>query len=67
MSAEMLRTLQGYGFFIFLVAMVVILYSYWFFLKRSEKSGRRDYEKYANLALSDSLDDEVLEDLQKRK
>ncbi|ARQ98025.1 MULTISPECIES: cytochrome c oxidase, cbb3-type, CcoQ subunit [Campylobacter] len=61
MSIETMRELQAYGFYIMLVAMVVILYSYWFHLKRSEKIGRRDYEKYSNLALNDDLKDNVLE------
>lgn len=61
MSVETLRELQGYGFFILLVAMVVILYSYWFHLTRSEKSGRRNYEKYGRLALDDSLEDKTIE------
>lgn len=61
MSVETMRELQGYGFFILLVAMVVILYSYWFHLTRSEKSGRRNYEKYGRLALDDSLDDKTIE------
>ncbi|WP_096015133.1 cytochrome c oxidase, cbb3-type, CcoQ subunit [Campylobacter lanienae] len=63
MSIETMRELQAYGFYIMLVAMVVILYSYWFHLKRSEKTGRRDYEKYSNLALNDDLKDNVLESL----
>ena len=63
MSVETIRELQGYGFFILLVLMVVILYSYWFHLKRAEKTGRRDYEKYSNLALNDDLKDNVLESL----
>ena len=63
MSIETIRELQAYGFYIMLVAMVVILYSYWFHLKRSEKIGRRDYEKYSNLALNDDLKDNVLESL----
>ncbi|MGM9996882.1 cytochrome c oxidase, cbb3-type, CcoQ subunit [Campylobacter lanienae] len=61
MSIETMRELQAYGFYIMLVAMIVILYSYWFHLKRSEKIGRRDYEKYSNLALNDDLKDNVLE------
>ena len=61
MSIETMRELQAYGFYIMLVVMVVILYSYWFHLKRSEKTGRRDYEKYSNLALNDDLKDNVLE------
>lgn len=63
MSIETMRELQAYGFYIMLVVMVVILYSYWFHLKRSEKTGRRDYEKYSNLALNDDLKDNVLESL----
>ena len=61
MSVETMRELQAYGFYIMLVAMVVILQSYWFHLKKSEKTGRRDYEKYSNLALNDNLQDEILE------
>ncbi|MPA92770.1 cytochrome c oxidase, cbb3-type, CcoQ subunit, partial [Campylobacter coli] len=30
-------------------------------LYRAEKKGERNYEKYANLALSDDIDDSVLE------
>lgn len=63
MSIETMRELQAYGFYIMLVVMVVILYSYWFHLKRSEKTGRRDYEKYSNLALNDDLKDNVLDSL----
>ena len=63
MSIETIRELQAYGFYIMLVVMVVILYSYWFHLKRSEKTGRRDYEKFSNLALNDDLKDNVLESL----
>ena len=63
MSVETMREIQAYGFYIMLVVMVVILYSYWFHLKRSEKTGRRDYEKYSNLALNDDLKDNVLESL----
>lgn len=61
MSIETMRELQGYGFFILLVLMVVILYGYWFHLKRSEKTGRRNYEKYSRLALDDRLEDMPVE------
>ncbi|EAL53638.1 cytochrome c oxidase, cbb3-type, CcoQ subunit [Campylobacter upsaliensis] len=52
---------QGYGFFSLVVFLVVILYAYWFHLYRSEKRGERNYEKYADLALNDELDDRILE------
>ena len=61
MSVETIRELQGYGFFILLVLMVMILYSYWFHLVKSEKVGRRNYEKYGRLALDDKLDDSLVE------
>ncbi|ABK83355.1 cytochrome c oxidase, cbb3-type, CcoQ subunit [Campylobacter fetus] len=63
MSVETIRELQAYGYFVLLVAMVVLLYGYWFHLKKSEKSGRRDYEKYSNLALKDELRDDILENV----
>ena len=42
--------------------MVVILYAYWIHLYRVEKKGERNYEKYADLALKDGLDDAVVEE-----
>ncbi|ANE33040.1 cytochrome c oxidase%2C Cbb3-type%2C CcoQ subunit [Campylobacter hyointestinalis] len=63
MSVETMRELQAYGYFILLVAMVVLLYGYWFHLKKSEKAGRRDYEQYSKLALNDDLSDEILENV----
>ncbi|HEB7543972.1 TPA: cytochrome c oxidase, cbb3-type, CcoQ subunit [Campylobacter coli] len=52
---------QGYGFFLLVVFLSIVLYSYWYHLYRAEKKGERNYEKYANLALSDDIDDSVLE------
>ena len=56
-----MRELQAYGFFFFVVFLVIVLYSYWFHLKRSEKTGRRDFEQYGRLALDDNIDDPLLE------
>lgn len=61
MDAQMIRELQAYGFFSLVVIMVFILYGYFFHLYRSEKTGRRNYEKYAKLALDDELGGVVLE------
>ncbi len=61
MSIETMRELQAYGFFFFVVFLVIVLYSYWFHLKRSEKTGRRDFEQYGRLALDDNIDDPLLE------
>lgn len=64
-TAEQWESFQGYGFFFLMLFMVVVLYGYWIHLYRSEKRGRRDYEKYAKLALNDELDDKVLENRSK--
>ena len=61
MDAQTLRELQGYGAFIFLAMCAALLYGYYFHLYRSEKSGRRNYEKYSDLALKDGIDEEILE------
>lgn len=61
MNLELIRELQAYGFFALVVFLVVVLYSYWFHLYRSEKTGRRNYEQYADLALNDEISDRVLE------
>ncbi|TXE88400.1 cytochrome c oxidase, cbb3-type, CcoQ subunit [Campylobacter volucris] len=61
MNLELIRELQAYGFFALVVFLVVVLYSYWFHLYRSEKTGRRNYEQYADLALNDEISDCILE------
>lgn len=43
------------------ILLVVILYRYIYHLYSSQRKGIRDYEKYANLALNDNLDDELVE------
>ena len=61
MDAQTLREIQGYGFFAFVVVAVALLYGYYFHLYKSERSGRRNYEKYSDLALKDGTDEEILE------
>ena len=61
MDAQTLREIQGYGFFAFEVVAVALLYGYYFHLYKSERSGRRNYEKYSDLALKDGIDEEILE------
>jgi cytochrome c oxidase, cbb3-type, ccoQ subunit len=56
-----IRQLQGYGFFALIVILTAILYGYFYHLYKSEKSGARNYEKYANLALDDELGAKILE------
>ena len=61
MDAQTLREIQGYGFFAFVVVAVALLYGYYFHLYKSERSGRRNYEKYSDLASKDGIDEEILE------
>ncbi len=49
---------------IYLIAtllLVAFLYGYVYHLYSSQRKGIKDYEKYANLALKDNLDDELVE------
>ncbi|MCH5312888.1 MAG: cytochrome c oxidase, cbb3-type, CcoQ subunit [Helicobacter sp.] len=41
--------------------LVAFLYGYVYHLYSSQAKGVKDYEKYANLALNDNLDDEPIE------
>lgn len=58
---ETIRELQAYGYILFTIFLVVILYSYLYHLYRSEKSGERNFEKYANMALHDDVTDAPVE------
>lgn len=60
-SKEEWAVFQGYGFFFLVLFLVIVLYAYWFHLYRREKRGERNYEKYADLALKDDINDTVLE------
>jgi len=59
--------IQAYGTFFFTIFLVVILYGYILHLYRSEKKGKRNYEKYGKLALDDELNDEIVEKNPNRK
>lgn len=63
MSIESIQAFQSYSYIIVTILLCVGLYAYFMHLFRSEKSGRRNYEKYGNLALEDSIDDEILESI----
>lgn len=61
MEIDTLRELQAYGYFFFVVFLVVVLYGYFYHLIKSEKKGRRNYEKYSKLALDDELNERPIE------
>ncbi len=58
---ENIITFQAYGFFFLIVFLCFVLYGYYFHLIKSEKTGKRNYEKYGNLAINDNISDIVLE------
>ncbi|AQW80640.1 cytochrome c oxidase, cbb3-type, CcoQ subunit [Campylobacter pinnipediorum] len=61
MDMQTIRELQAYGFFFFTLSLVLVLYGYFYHLYKSERTGRRNYEKYSNLALDDDLNSAILE------
>jgi cytochrome c oxidase cbb3-type subunit 4 len=56
-----IATFQAYGFFFFTGFMVVLLYAYIYHLYSSQKEGKRDFEKYSNLALHDEVTDQPID------
>ena len=58
---ENIREFQAYGYFFLTAFLPITLYAYFFHLYKSEKTGRRNYEKYSKLALNDEIGGEILE------
>ncbi len=56
MDVETIRTIQGYAYFFMTAILVVILYSYIYYLYSSEKKGEKDFEKFSQIALDDNID-----------
>jgi cytochrome c oxidase cbb3-type subunit 4 len=59
-------TIQAYAYFFFIAFLVVILYAYIYHLYSSQKKGKRDYEKYSNIALHDEITDHPVESISKK-
>jgi cytochrome c oxidase cbb3-type subunit 4 len=57
---DFIKEVQGYLYFGMTVVFVIGLYAYIVYLYKGKERGV-DYEKYSDLALKDSLDDEILE------
>jgi cytochrome c oxidase cbb3-type subunit 4 len=55
-------TLQGYAKFFLITFVFVVFYAYAYSIYKRDKSGERDFEKYSNLVLDDSLESKPLED-----
>ncbi|WP_298690792.1 cytochrome c oxidase, cbb3-type, CcoQ subunit [uncultured Sulfuricurvum sp.] len=58
-------TIQAYAYFFFTVFLVVVLYAYIYHLYSAQKKGKRDYEKYGNIALHDEITDQPIETVSK--
>lgn len=52
---------RGYLYFIATIALVVFLYSYIYYMYKAQRTGAKDYEKYARLALDDGILDAPIE------
>ncbi|TLD88172.1 cytochrome c oxidase, cbb3-type, CcoQ subunit [Helicobacter sp. MIT 05-5294] len=61
MEYETIRIIQGYAYWFITILLVVLLYGYIYYLYKSQRSGKIDYEKYARLALDDDLNDALVE------
>jgi len=62
---ETLLTIQGYAKIILLTVVCIIFYSYAYSIYRRDKKGEKDFEKYSNLVLDDSIESQPLENKQK--
>ncbi|MEA2050523.1 MAG: CcoQ/FixQ family Cbb3-type cytochrome c oxidase assembly chaperone [Campylobacterota bacterium] len=61
MDYETLTTIQGYAKFALLVVVFVVFYAYAYSIYKRDKSGERDFEKYSDLVLDDSIESKPLE------
>lgn len=61
--------IAGYGYFFLTVLLVFLLYGYIWHLYKSEKIGRKNYEKYGKMALDDDITSEPVDphDSKKKK
>lgn len=58
-------TIQAYAYFFFVAFLVIVLYAYIYHLYSAQKKGKRDYEKYSNIALHDEITDQPVEKISK--
>lgn len=61
---EFLVEARGYIYFIVTVLLVVFLYSYIYYMYKMQHTGKKDYEKYARLALDDDILDAPVESME---
>jgi len=61
---ETIRELQAYGYAFGSVVFAIVFYLYVYKMYTSKKNGGKDYEKYANMALNDTLSDSPVEKIE---
>ena len=65
MEYETLMTIQGYAKFALVTLVFIVFYSYAYSIYKRDRKGERDFEKYSNLVLDDSIESKPLERMQK--
>jgi cytochrome c oxidase cbb3-type subunit 4 len=65
LDQEMIMTITGYAKFFLLLFVFIVFYSYAYSIYKRDRSGERDFEKYSQLVLDDSIDSEPLETREK--
>lgn len=60
-------TIQGYAKFFIVAFVFIIFYSYAYSIYKRDKTGERDFEKYSDLVLDDSIESKPLEDNREKK
>ena len=61
MDQETWFTIAGYGKFFITLFIFVVFYSYAYSIYKRERTGEKNFEKYSDLVLNDSLDATPLE------
>lgn len=64
---EFLIEARAYIYFVVTILLVIFLYSYIYYMYSAQQSGKKDYEKYARLALDDDILDTPIEPKQTNK
>jgi cytochrome c oxidase cbb3-type subunit 4 len=67
MEYETLLTIQGYAKIGLITIVFIVFYSYAYSIYKRDKTGQRDFEKYSNLVLDDSLSSQPLENNRDKK
>ena len=62
MDMEFISNLQGWGYVSMIFFLTIGFYIYIYHLYKSQKDGKKDYEKYSNMALNDNIDDTLVEE-----